>query len=26
VHKSDGEYSDEAENILRHAHGLDITK
>ncbi|MDA9769854.1 N-6 DNA methylase [Emcibacteraceae bacterium] len=26
VHKSDGEYSDEAENILRHAHGLYITK
>lgn len=26
VHKSDGTYSDEAENILRHAHFLDITK
>lgn len=26
VHKSDGNYSDAAENILRHAHYLDITK
>lgn len=26
VHKSNGEYSDQAEKILRHAHGLDITK
>lgn len=26
VHKSDGSYSDEAENILRHAHFLDLTK
>ena len=26
VHKSDGTYSDQAENILRHACFLDITK
>jgi len=26
VHKSDGNYTDEAENILRHAHFLDIAK
>ena len=26
VHKSDGNYTDNAENILRHAHFLDITK
>lgn len=26
VHKSDGDYSETAENILRHAHELDITK
>ena len=26
VHKSSGDYSDEAENILRHGHLLDITK
>ena len=26
VHKSNGEYSEEAENILRHAHELDIEK
>ena len=26
VHKSNGDYSEEAENILRHAHELDIEK
>lgn len=26
VHKSDGNYTDAAENILRHAHYLDIAK
>ena len=26
VHKSSGDYSKEAENILRHAHELDIEK